>query len=162
MNYKKENYPNKVQDAIRESEKHLKSVNFKNAPRLKDIFLNESRKSIRKDFLDKETAGLYIFLDKDKPVYVGISRKVKSRLRQHAYGKTHNQATLAYLITKFRLKHNGSRSALKHEKVKPHQEEIRNYRVVVIAVPSNEYLLYFMEVYLAGKYKTHWNSFRTH
>lgn len=41
------------------------------------------------------------------------------------------------------------------------QLEIKNFRVIIIP-EENDYDLYFMEVYLAGKLKTKWNSFRTH
>jgi hypothetical protein len=41
-------------------------------------------------------SGCYVLLRDGEPFYVGISRCVVSRLRQHSTGKTHFQATLAY------------------------------------------------------------------
>lgn len=41
------------------------------------------------------------------------------------------------------------------------KEEIQNYKVALYAVPK-DFDLYFLEVTLAGIFKTKWNSFRTH
>ena len=39
--------------------------------------------------LEKDFSGWYVFLDGEKPIYVGISRSVIARIRQHLRGKTH-------------------------------------------------------------------------
>lgn len=47
------------------------------------------------------TPGIYLFSEGDKPIYVGQSRKLRNRLRQHT-GATrgHNQASFAFNIAK--------------------------------------------------------------
>ena len=40
--------------------------------------------------------GCYVFVDGTRPFYVGISKKVIERVRQHLRGRTHFEATLAY------------------------------------------------------------------
>lgn len=115
-----------------------------------------------------EFKGLYIFGEEIEnrviPVYVGISRSVYRRLRQHAWGKKHNECTLAYLKTRHRWKMEGKkteRATITNEDMLPAKSIIQNYKVVLVAV-QNDYDLYFLEVILAGKFKTKWNSFRTH
>lgn len=53
---------------------------------------------------NNEFKGLYIFGElvnnKIVPVYIGISRTVYRRLRQHGFGKLHNECSLAYLMAK--------------------------------------------------------------
>lgn len=111
-----------------------------------------------------EFKGLYIFGEKTNgiivPVYVGISRTIFRRLRQHAWGKNHNECTLAYLKTKHSNKAI-TRKIVTSDDMLPAKSKIQNYTVVLIPVP-NDYDLYFLEVVLAGKFKTKWNSFRTH
>lgn len=112
--------------------------------------------------------GLYIFGEEIDgrviPVYVGISRSVYRRLRQHAWGKKHNECTLAYLKTRHRWKIEGKktyRATITDEDMLPAKSIIQNYKVVLVAI-QNDYDLNFLEVLLAGKFKAKWNSFRTH
>lgn len=58
------------------------------------------------------------------------------------------------------IKYSGKREAMEVEEWKKKQQELRDYRVLIIP-ESNDYDLYFMEVYIAGRLKTKWNSFRT-
>jgi hypothetical protein len=47
------------------------------------------------------TPGIYLFSDGDRPIYVGQSRKLRSRLGQHTGAKRgHNQASLAFNLAK--------------------------------------------------------------
>lgn len=115
-----------------------------------------------------EFKGLYVFgEDSDegvKPVYVGISRTVFRRLKQHAWGKKHNQCSLAYLKTKKKWLEDGrsiDRTNITDEDMLPAKSIIQNYKVALFHVP-NDYDLYFLEVVLAAKFRTKWNSFRTH
>lgn len=158
MNYKKEKYPKKIEDVITKSKKTIANLKFKDAVRLKDIY---SDKSLREKITSG--SGLYIFVEKGKPVYVGISRNVKFRLKQHGWGKIHNHATLAFLITEHELGYTTKKSKLSYEQVKSTQERLRNCGVITVAVPEDDpFLLYFMEVYISGHLKTKWNTFRTH
>ncbi len=158
MNYRNEKYPKKIQDVIKISEKVLSQLDFKSAPFLKEI-KSDSR------LMDKipAGAGLYIFIEKGKAMYVGISRKVRKRLVQHGWGKVHNHATLAYLITEHDLGFSTKKSQIQHAQIKIAQERLKNCRVITIPVPDDDpFLLYFMEVYLSGSLKTKWNTFKTH
>lgn len=112
-----------------------------------------------------EFKGLYIFGEEINgsiiPVYVGISRTVYRRLRQHGWGKKHNECSLAYL--KARNEDDTlSRSTVNDDlHLKPKKEIIQSFKVVLIPV-KEDYDLYFLEVTIAGILKTKWNSFRTH
>lgn len=179
-------------------------LNNKNSPTLGEIFKNHNGKTIRclDNFIDFEGrnnqwiavsnnrklnnfTGIYLFGELDEnsekynPVYVGISRNVFTRLRQHGWGKTSSQATLAHLKAKLQLteyeslifrnpKWNNPQEKLtiknkvnqlrESEKVK-----IRNYKVSVCPIKEDEdYELAFFELVVAGILKTKWNSFRTH
>ena len=46
----------------------------------------------------EDFSGCYVFIEKRKPVYVGISRKLFTRLWYHSRGTQHYTATLAYSI----------------------------------------------------------------
>src|SRR5438093_1576918 len=45
----------------------------------------------------EDLSGCYVLLREGKPFYVGISRTVVQRLRQHVTGRSHFDASLAYL-----------------------------------------------------------------
>ena len=129
-----------------------------------NTFLKTNSKIIR----DNEFKGLYIFgeeiEDKIIPVYVGISRSVFRRLKQHAWGKKHNECSLAYLKTRHQHESEGKefrRKTSKEEDMLPAKSIIRNFKVVLVNV-ENDYELYLLEVTLAGIFKTKWNSFKTH
>lgn len=50
--------------------------------------------------LPGDFSGCYVLLDGAVPVYVGISRGVLNRLRQHMLSKDHLGASLAYMMAK--------------------------------------------------------------
>jgi hypothetical protein len=182
MNYKKEPYPVVLSDLLNRADEvantimeQLNSTNCKKVGDLYDLVSDKVTRN-KKQFEElgyianesNEFKGLYIFgEEKDGrviPVYVGISRTVFRRLRQHAWGKNHNECTLAYLKTKDKWKKEGKitdRASITNEDMTPAKKVIQNYKVVLHSVPE-DYDLYFLEVVLAGKFKTKWNSFRTH
>ena len=114
-----------------------------------------------------ELKGLYIFGEntdgKVTPVYIGISRSIYKRLRNHAFGKLHNQCSLAYLMAKHDNPDIERANIHKNfqDELNTKKDIIQNYKVVLIPV-KKDYDLYFLEVALAGILKTKWNSFRTH
>lgn len=117
---------------------------------------------------NNEYKGLYVLgeivEDKVRPIYVGISRTIYRRLRQHGYGKRHNECTLAYLIARKDQKMKGkliNRSTIEDFDLFKAREKVQQLKVVLYPV-NNDYELYFLEVALAGIFKTKWNSFRTH
>ena len=101
-----------------------------------------------------EFKGLYVFGEEVNgtvvPVYVGISRVIYQRLRNHGWGKLKNNCTLAYLISK------DQKISLCEAKLL-----VRNFKVF-LHPEKEDYDLYFLEVAIAGILKTKWNSFRTH
>jgi hypothetical protein len=50
---------------------------------------------------------------------------------------------------------------MKEDVIIEQQEIIRKYKVAILPI-ENDYDMYFIEVYLAGVWKTEWNSFKTH
>ncbi|SDI01622.1 hypothetical protein SAMN04488062_12026 [Flavobacterium omnivorum] len=182
MNYVQEKYPEGLDSLLKDADKAAISIveklNALNCKRVGDLYdiVNGKTTRNKKEFDElgytanesNEFKGLYIFgEEKDGrviPVYVGISRTVFRRLRQHAWGKNHNECTLAYLKTRDKWKKEGKitdRASITNEDMTPAKKVIQNYKVVLHSVPK-DYDLYFLEVVLAGKFKTKWNSFRTH
>ena len=112
-------------------------------------------------------SGCYVLLEGDKPFYVGISRKVLSRLRQHVLGRTHFDASLAYAIARRTASTNGSRrAAIADASFKQAfaaaQARLRAMSVAFIEI-ENPLELYVFEAFAAMTLGTHeWNTFRTH
>lgn len=113
--------------------------------------------------------------------YVGISRNVMARLKQHSWGNESNTATLAHLIAKQqeltekereiygrKKKDEAPRKATITKKLEAGRNSIRDNfvkecRVVVYRLENErDYGLYFHEVAVAGILRCYWNSFRTH
>ena len=118
-------------------------------------------------------AGCYVIMQKGRPMYVGISRGVVSRLRQHCNGTSHFSATLAYSVAKRKLgqsgagKIHGTRdAAMKDESVRNEfdaaRQLLRDGSVAFIEI-ANAVELHLFEVYAALELDTgEWNTFRTH
>src|SRR5881296_554202 len=51
---------------------------------------------------DGDFKGCYVLADGGRPIYVGISRTVLARVRQHLTGTTHFNASLPYLMAQRR------------------------------------------------------------
>jgi len=124
--------------------------------------------TIAKDLgLAYDFSGCYVLLDADVPIYVGISRAVLSRLRQHFTGKTHFDASLAYAIAQRQLPTKGKRSAVMDDPVfnavfGKAKTFLRGLSVAFIEI-VNPLELYVFEPYAAMSLGTHeWNTFRTH
>ena len=124
MNYKQEPYPEKLVDLLNETielaDCIIQKLNSEECYRVDDLYEmvngKVTRNKYRFDSLGyfanepknnpKKYKGLYIFGEeingKVTPVYIGISRSVFRRLKQHAWGTKHNECSLAYLKTKQR------------------------------------------------------------
>jgi hypothetical protein len=115
----------------------------------------------------KDFSGCYVLLEYRKPFYVGISRSVINRLRQHSNGKTEFNATLAYRMANEKVPHEQTRSdAMKDPAFRAAFDEaqtrLRNCDVAFIEIP-NPLELYLFEAYCAMALDTkEWNTFRTH
>jgi|SRR5579871_83059 len=112
-------------------------------------------------------SGCYVLLREGKPFYVGISRTVVQRLRQHVTGKTHFDASLAYLMATDKTGHemkraDAMRDAAFREAFNEAQALLRACGVAFIEI-SNPLELYLFEAYCAMELDTcEWNTFRTH
>lgn len=128
----------------------------------------EGPKAIAVGFgLDGDFSGCYALVDGDRPVYVGISRSVLARVRQHVLGRSHSDASLAYLVAQRRLPTRGHRS--KNMEVPEFrtafadaQAYLRRLQVATVRI-DNPLELHVFEAYAAMTLgTTEWNSFRTH
>lgn len=118
---------------------------------------------------ETEYMGLYFFSEKIgndfKPVYVGISRKIIQRLRNHAFGKTTDTSTLAYLM-KFGKDANKKTKEIynnaQNDIAEASKKRVRDLFVFIYPYNDCHYKLQLLEVLAACKFKTKWNSFKTH
>ena len=121
----------------------------------------------RKFNLNSDFEGCYVLLNGTRPIYVGISRTVLQRLRQHVRGTTHFDATLAYGVAANRQPHNMTRSEAMADKdfrvrFAEAQNYIRELNVAFIEI-SNPLELYLFEAFCAMELDTsEWNTFKTH
>jgi hypothetical protein len=112
-------------------------------------------------------SGCYVLTEPSKPVYVGISRNVLARVRQHMLGKTHFDASLAYAIAQKKCPTKGQRSAAMETErfaaaFAEAQAYLRSLHVAVVQI-ANPVELYVFEVFAALALETsEWNTFRTH
>ncbi len=117
--------------------------------------------------LADDFSGCYVLVDAKRPIYVGISRGVVGRLRQHFTGKTHYDASLAYSMAQRQKKTTGKRcDAMKIPaflvNFNAAQIYLRSLSVGFIPI-ENPVELYVFEAYAATVLETHeWNTFRTH
>jgi predicted GIY-YIG superfamily endonuclease len=186
MNYNQEPFPTDIKLLIQKCDavilKIQESFSSPECLIVKDLYHSDKGHK-QKDFIQKlqvvcnntlnskskkenEVKGLYVFgeLNNDGivvAIYVGISRTIFRRVYQHTWGKKHNETSFSYLKAKYFERYVGDRKDLPYELLKKQQEKIKNYRLIVIP-EIKDYDLYFMEVYIAGKLKTKWNSFKTH
>lgn len=112
-------------------------------------------------------SGCYVLIRSAKPFYVGISRGVIGRLRQHGTGRTHFDASLAYRMACDKVAHELTRdTAMKDPLFKKAfdeaQELLMGCNVAFIEI-VNPLELYLFEAYCAMELDTQkWNTFRTH
>lgn len=125
-------------------------------------------KSLLRDHgLSEDFPGCYVLMDRDRPVYVGISRKVFTRLRQHVLADTHNSATLAYRIAAAHTFHGMRRGEAMRDPAfrrafDDAQEYLRGLQVAYVRI-DNPLVLHVFEAYAALELGTaEWNTFETH
>ena len=67
--------------------------------------LNKSHFITREDLKKVPDRGIYVFYDGKKPIYVGRSERLRSRLREHSnQSSRHTSATFAFNLAKSRAK----------------------------------------------------------
>jgi predicted GIY-YIG superfamily endonuclease len=121
--------------------------------------------------LDHDPRGCYVLLDQNQPVYVGISKHIITRLRQHVRGTDHLTATLVYRIAASNHPHGMTAAqAMKDSEFQSRFEEARQYLLslyVSFVEIDNPLELYLFEPYCALELDTGieaggWNTFETH
>jgi hypothetical protein len=116
---------------------------------------------------DRDFSGCYVLMRDRQPFYVGISRGVVGRLRQHGKGTTHLDASLAYRMACGKAPHELTRDeAMKDPSFRRAFDEaqalLRDSSVAFVEI-ENSLELYFFEAYCAMALDTwEWNTFRTH
>ena len=111
--------------------------------------------------------GCYVFLQRTQPIYVGISRTVLARVRQHLLGTTHFDASLAYLMAQRRVPNRGSRDQAMADPsfldaFAAEQQSLRACSVAAVNI-ENAVERYMFEVYAAMELGTgDWNTLETH
>ena len=115
----------------------------------------------------EDFSGCYVLLCRNKPVYVGISRRVLYRLYSHIRGTSHFTATLAFrmaaaetglkLSREQHMAEMGFRRAFAKKK-----KQMRQWKVAWVAI-ENPVELCLFEVFCAmGLNTSKWNTFKTH
>jgi hypothetical protein len=117
--------------------------------------------------IQKDFSGCYVLIERGAPKYVGISRGVITRLRQHLLGKTHFDASLAYAIAQRRCPTRGRRSeTMADARFREAFQDAQAYLVgldIAYVDIENPLELYLFEAYAAIAFATfEWNTFRTH
>jgi len=133
----------------------------------------------QKDFCKKSELpnepGIYVFYKSGKPVYVGRSDKIKSRVNLHARPSSmHGSATFAFILARRRYfeEHRGNLSLSRSELEKipefaevfsKFKEEINTYKFKFLLI-ENDILQTMVEPYLAFKLCTYPenNTFENH
>lgn len=188
QNFRFETYPEF--DTIQKIETFDEKINeieenFKNEQRnirLEDLLKGDTKENLKNiGFTPEKTnlfKGVYVFYSEEKQriEYIGISRKIIDRLRQHAYFSQPNSASLAYLMLK--------KQYAKKDWVRPEdwnkqyfseieiknkfQDEVREFQAIILSYKvtfvefDNDFEMALFEIYASIKLQTYWNTFITH
>lgn len=112
-------------------------------------------------------SGCYVFIEKNEPLYVGISRAVIGRLFQHLTANNHFSGSLAYYIAKRQNDPGGTREqnmkdAAFRALFEDSQRRLEQCTIATVEI-DNPAELHLFEVYAAMELGTgEFNTFRTH
>lgn len=177
MNHWKEPYPKNINQSLTKAKAialELKTkLNHKDCPKLQDLFILKKNRRWRDEFQFEQLGyplnngnrfkGIYCFGEeinnKIEPVYVGISRNVFDRLKQHTWGTVKSHCTLAYLMHRDAIKKESKRNIDYY--LEKGKKKIRPYKVAIYPL-ENDYDMAFYEIAIAGILRTKWNTFKTH
>ncbi len=125
----------------------------------------------RRPNLSRDPRGCYVLLQERRPVYVGISKQVIQRLRDHVGRGDHLTATLAYRIACKENRHGVTAAeAMKDPEFRgtfeAAKERLKSFSVAFVEI-DNPLELYVFEAYCAMELDTGfdasgWNTFVTH
>jgi predicted GIY-YIG superfamily endonuclease len=130
-------------------------------------FKSPTREALARAGRTTDFSGCYVFINADKPIYVGISRGVVKRLVQHLNFQSHFTASLVYRMASEDFPHEMKRDqAMKDDEFREvflsAQSRLREMTVAFIEI-GNDLELYLFEVLAAMHFDTAvWNTFRTH
>jgi len=122
---------------------------------------------LREMHKSEDFCGCYVLIERRKPFYVGISRRVVHRLIQHVRGRSHYDASLAYRIACGTKRHSLTRRKAMQEKAfkgafQKAKDRLRRMKVAFVEI-NDPVELHLFEVYCAMELHTgRWNTFRTH
>ena len=117
--------------------------------------------------LMRDFAGCYVLLERKRPIYVGISQHVVTRLIQHVKGRTHFDASLAYQMACKHCPHKVTRARamtrpLFRRAFAKERRRLSRMQVAWVHI-TNPVELHLFEVYCAMELNTgRWNTFQTH
>jgi len=116
--------------------------------------------------------GIYVFYEDNKPIYVGRSRNLKSRILNHSRpSSSHFSASFAFLLARqktdcLRTKDNRSRGQLEKDPkfavvFKEQKERIARMKIKAVEIEDPNTQAIF-EIYCSEKLCTPYNDFDTH
>ena len=121
--------------------------------------------------LHKDPSACYVLMDEGRPIYVGISKGVITRLRDHVLGSDQYVATLAYKMAATKYPHGVTASeAMRdpefHLRFLERREYVMSLNTTWVEI-ANPFELYLFEPYCAMELGTGfdtggWNTFATH
>ena len=113
---------------------------------------------------DRDFMGIYVWYHQEEAFYVGISRGVLKRLKQHVNGRSHFSASMAYKIARTLCDtYEGGREAFDPDckKIGLVQAWLLKQRVALLPIPNPDHLALF-EIYCSMKMQAVLNTFETH
>jgi hypothetical protein len=124
-------------------------------------------KTLLREFSNGEDfSGCYIFVERGRPFYVGISKAIIRRIRSHVTARNHNGSSLVYAMANrsSKIAHYRKTTGAKRYQ-KPFFAALKKLRTCNVAFirVDNPLVLYIFEAYAALHFDTQeWNSFVTH
>jgi hypothetical protein len=116
-------------------------------------------------------SGVYVFYENDRPMYVGRSNSMRSRILRHGRQSSgHNQATFAFILAKEQMKVDKKTSTTREELERAPgfdqaffeaRQRVREMRIRVIPI-DDQIVQALFEIYAALALKTPYNDFGTH
>lgn len=116
-------------------------------------------------------SGVYVFYENNRPMYVGRSNNMRSRLLQHGRESSrHNQATFAFILAKEQMKVD-KKASVTREKLESAPEfeqafyearqRVRGMKIRLIGI-DDQITQALFEIYAALALDTPYNDFGTH
>ena len=120
--------------------------------------------------------GIYVFYEKEKPIYVGRTKRMKERISEHGSPSPTKSATFAYLLAKKELEAKGITPEQKSGKPSSRitTADVEKYPCIISAAGKRVSKMQFrvvevadaieqavFEIYAALKLETPYNNFKT-